>query len=166
MSRLRRIEQHSRFFFVTSNVRTSIRPFADMEFAMLADTLCSVRNKIEVAVCGYCLMPDHWHAILLPGESASISNVLLRVKIASSNRIRNARGNLAPIWQPRFFDHILRTRGEFDQTLEYMHENPVKRALVENSLDWKWSSARWFADQTGPIPIDDVRLPLNPRDRI
>jgi putative transposase len=162
MSRLRRIAQHSRFFFITCNPRRNIRPLGDVEFAMLADALCSVRDKIEVAICGYCIMPDHWHAIFLPAESTSISDVLLRVKTASSNRVRNARRNTAPIWQPRFFDHILRTRGEFDETLEYMHENPVKQALVENSLDWKWSSARWFADRTGPVPIADVRLPMNP----
>jgi REP element-mobilizing transposase RayT len=111
-------------------------------------------------------MPDHWHAVLFPDESASISDILLRIKTSSSIRIRKARNQKQLLWQPRFFDRILRTRGEFDETLAYMHENPVKKGLAENPLEWKWSSARWLFDQIGPIRIDSVKLPLNPWDRI
>jgi len=166
MSRLRRIEQHSRFFFVTCNLRKSIPPFNQVEFEMLADALDSVRCKVDVALCGYCLMPDHWHAILLPGESAAISDVLLRIKTAAGNRIRRLRHDPAPIWQPRSYDHVLRTRHEFDETLNYMHQNPVRQGLIQDPRDWNWSSARWFLELRGPLQIDEVKLPLNPWDRI
>ena len=166
MSRLRRIQLHSRFFFITANLRREVRPLSDVELAILGETLNSLRNCVNVALCGYCLMPDHWHAVLFPDESASISDILLRIKTSSSIRIRKARNQKQLLWQPRFFDRILRTRVEFDETLAYMHQNPVKKGLAENSLDWKWSSARWFFDQIGPIRIDSVKLPLNPWDRI
>lgn len=166
MSRLRRIEQHSRYFFITCNLRKAVRPFNQAEFEMLANALGSVRCKVDVALCGYCLMPDHWHAILLPDESATISEILQRVKTAASNRIRKFRSDPAPIWQPRFYDHVLRTRCEFDETLDYIHNNPVKRELVKDPCDWNWSSARWFLERMGPLQMDDVKLPLNPWDRI
>jgi len=160
------MEQHSRFFFITCNVRKGIRPFSQIEFELLANALGSVRCKVDVALCGYCLMPDHWHAVLLPGESAAISDILLRIKTAASNRIRKARHEAAPIWQPRFYDHMIRTRREFDETLNYMHQNPVRKGLVTNSLDWRWSSEQWFLDRSGPLQIDEVKLPLNPRNSI
>jgi hypothetical protein len=28
--------------------------------------------------------------------------------------------------------------------LQHMHLNPVRAGLVEKTIDWKWSSARWF----------------------
>jgi REP element-mobilizing transposase RayT len=111
-------------------------------------------------------MPDHWHAILLPEDSTSISDILMRIKIASYRRISAARECTEPIWQGRFYDHILHLCAEFDQTLEYMHGNPAVKGLVEDAADWKWSSAAWYANRTGPIEMDDVRLPLNPADRI
>ncbi len=111
-------------------------------------------------------MPDHWHAIVLPGDSTSISDILMRIKIASYRRISTARECTEPIWQSRFYDHILHFRAEFDQTLSYMHENPAVKGLVEDAADWKWSSAAWYTNRTGPIEVDDVRLPLNPADRI
>jgi hypothetical protein len=70
------------------------------------------------------------------------------------------------MWQSRFYDHILGTRHEFDTALAYIHQNPVRGGLVEDALDWEWSSAAWYTKRTGPIEMDDVRLPLNAWDRI
>lgn len=166
MSRLRRVELHSRFFFVTTNVRRGTRPFSDREFSMLASAIELVRSRTNIALCAYCLMPDHWHAIILPQEGGSISDTLTRVKILAQRQISKARGSREGVWRSRFYDHILRTRREFDETLDYTHQNPVRKGLVENATDWPWSSAGWYAGGAGPIPIDEVRLPLDPWDRI
>src|SRR5260370_35217559 len=81
MSRLRRIELHSRFFFITCNLKRGVQPLHDNEFELLARALNSVRRKVAFALCGYCFMTDHWHAILLPEYSTSISAILMRVKM-------------------------------------------------------------------------------------
>lgn len=133
---------------------------------MLTETIETVRNRTRFALCGYCLIPDHWHAIVLPEQDSSISDIVMRVKVLAYRQINKARGSREAIWQSRFYDHILATRREFDGTLEYIHENPVRRKLVECATDWLWSSAAWYADRAGPIAMDDVRLPLNPDDRI
>lgn len=44
--------------------------------------------------------------------------------------------------------------------------NPVRRGLVEDPLAWRWSSARWFADRTGPAELDQIRLPSEAEARI
>jgi len=111
-------------------------------------------------------MPDHWHAIILPAEDSSISDVMMRVKILAQRQISKARASREGTWQSRFYDHILRTRREFDETLDYIHQNPVRKGLVESATDWTWSSAGWYVNRTGPISIDEVRLPLNPGDRV
>jgi putative transposase len=166
MSRLRRLELHSRFFFITCNLKRGVPPFHDREFELLATALTSVRRRLLFALCGYCFLPDHWHAILLPRDGTSISDILMRIKIAAYRRISKARECGQPIWQSRFYDHILHLRSEFDQTLAYIHQNPGVKGLVEDSVDWKWSSAAWYVNRSGPIEIDDIRLPLDARDRI
>ena len=166
MSRLRRVELHSRFFFVTTNLRRGVRPFSDHEFPILADAIELIRSRTKFALCAYCFMPDHRHAIVLPAEDSSISDILMRVKILAQRQISKVRESREGIWQSRFYDHILRSRQEFDETLEYIHQNPVRMRMVESATDWPWSSADWYADRTGPIPMDEVRLPLNPGDRV
>ena len=47
-----------------------------------------------------------------------------------------------------------------------MHMNPVRRGLVEDPLGWRWSSARWFTDRTGPAELDQIRMPSEAEARI
>ena len=37
-------------------------------------------------------------------------------------------------------------------SIEYLHANPVRKGLVSNPTDWRWSSARWYS--ASPLLID------------
>lgn len=40
--------------------------------------------------------------------------------------------------------------------VDYIHANPVRRGLVEQSTDWQWSSARfWEGRSDVPLRMDD-----------
>jgi len=59
----------------------------------------------------------------------------------------------------------VRHEKEFNERLEYMHLNPVKKGLVKRPGDWRCSSYDNFAlDEATvaacPIQIDYLRLPL------
>ena len=164
MSRLRRPILHSRFFFITTNLRNGLHPFNETEFGLLAESLMRAREKAPVAICAYCFMPDHVPAILFPPQGTTISDLMMRFKVAATRRIRPMHGRA--FWQARFYDRALRNRGEYDEAFDYIHTNPVRRGWVEDPPQWKWSSARWFAQRIGPIAMDEVRLPMNARDWI
>jgi putative transposase len=166
MSRLRRIALHSRLFFVTTTLLRSQPPFSDLEFASVAAALGEMRAKVAFALCGYCLMPDHIHAIIFPQEETTISEVMRRFKLGAFQRLRHAGHRSAPFWQSRFYDHALRTRREFDDALEYMHWNPVRKGLVADPAAWPWSSARWLEEETGPIRMDLPRLRFDAQARV
>lgn len=40
------------------------------------------------------------------------------------------------------------------QKLNYIHANPVRSQLVSRAEDWEFSSARWYAEESGPLTID------------
>jgi len=42
------------------------------------------------------------------------------------------------------------------QKLDYIHNNPVKAGFVVNPVDWKWSSAKNFADDNPSFEVDDI----------
>ncbi len=83
-----------------------------------------------------------------------------------------ARGTMCPVplesirtkdgkerfWQPGGgFDRNIRDGKELAREIEYIHQNPVKRGLVEKPTDWKWSSARWYAGiRAGTLSIDSL----------
>jgi putative transposase len=41
-------------------------------------------------------------------------------------------------------------------SIDYIHDNPVKRRLVKIATKWKWSSARWYVSEGKQI---DAELP-------
>ncbi len=58
------------------------------------------------------------------------------------NKKHNLKGHL---WQGRFFSSILDERHLY-AAVRYVEQNPVRAGLVNNSWDWKWSSARAHAN--------------------
>jgi putative transposase len=60
-----------------------------------------------------------------------------------------------PFWQKRYYDRNVRSVREFGIKLRYLHRNPVKRGLVREPGDWKWSSFRHYAfREMGVVEIE------------
>ncbi len=60
------------------------------------------------------------------------------------------------LWHPRFYDFNVWTEHKRVEKLRYMHRNPVKRGLVLEPQQWRWSSFRsYFYGETGLVRIND-----------
>jgi len=103
----------------------------------------------------------------------TISGVIKSVKQSSMSGINQSRGTEGELWQPRFFDRALRTVEEYNEKVEYIHQNPVRAGLVSRPQDWRWSSFNEYAglspaeqiERCGLI-IDRIRIPSDLRIRI
>ena len=73
------------------------------------------------------IMPNHAHMILVlkdnPQTGLSIHTIIQQFKRAVSIRIGES------IWQPRFYDHIIRSEREYQEIWKYIDNNPAKWAL-------------------------------------
>ena len=65
-------------------------------------------------------------------------------------------GTKAAVWKERGRAFPVTTGDALRQKLQYIHENPVRRGLVERSEDWEFSSASWYTYGTGPLIIEAV----------
>lgn len=118
----------------------------------------------EMDLLGYVIMPEHLHLLVQPRQSsAKISLYLARIKQPFSKRIkgllaasgsallerltvRERAGKLTfRFWQEGAgYDRNLFTPAAIRASLEYIHNNPVKRGLCQTAIEWKWSSARHY----------------------
>ena len=104
-------------------------------------------------------MPDHWHALLVPAQRDTLPNLMNALKVAAMRRINSRRGTRGPLWQPRYYDEIIWKVKQYNESLRYMHFNPVERGLVARPEDWPWSSLRCFSG-LGEIRLEVDRLEL------
>lgn len=96
------------------------------EFAALA--------QWDVSVPHYTIMPNHWHALLVPGKSCthSLSKIMKRLKGRTGKSLRAALGGSGPIWQGEWFDRWVRDESEWTRIVDYIHANPVKAGLARS----------------------------------
>ncbi len=129
-----------------------------------------MRRHFAMCVYGYVVMPEHVHLLLSEPEHGTLAEAIHYLKLSFAKRLRSRTtaqvsvqkkdANLghrqpSPFWQKRYYDRNVRDAHEFSVKLSYLHRNPVKRGLVKEPGDWKWSSFRHYAfGENGVVEIE------------
>jgi len=82
------------------------------------------RYEFGVGVGRYLIMPDHMHLFVRCGDDFKLTQWVNGLKRAISVPLGATKKR--PLWQPGFFDHILRNDESYSQKWEYVGENPVR----------------------------------------
>ena len=116
---------------------------AEQEWIKTPDIRPDMKLELDVFV----VMPNHFHAIICIGKNEYNSGVvppISQTKQTGQNKFGPQSKNLASIirgyksavttyarknnitfgWQPRFHDHIIRNKNEFDSIRNYIINNP------------------------------------------
>ena len=106
-----------------------------------------VRERYAFVVLGYVVMPEHFHLLVSEPERRNPSTVMQAIKLGFARRVIGRSQSAAPvhIWQRRFYDFNVFTERKRIEKLGYIHCNPVKRGLVLEPDQWRWSSFRFYA---------------------
>ncbi len=61
------------------------------------------------------------------------------------------------VWQRGGYDVNIWSSKKINEKLDYMHNNPVVRKLVDQPGDWPWSSWRfYYLNDTSLLPMDPI----------
>src|SRR5437868_7706737 len=88
-------------------------------------------NDFGIAVGRYVIMPDHMHFFARGSEDFELAKWINGLKRSISLAVGATKKR--PLWQPGFFDHVLRNEESYGQKWEYVRENPVRAGLVEQA---------------------------------
>jgi REP element-mobilizing transposase RayT len=128
-----------RIYFVTINAHSRRRIFNDERVASATvKCLKELRLQFRFNVYVFCLMPDHFHALIGPGTSAKTLGAICGGFKSLSTRAY-WQWHDGKLWHRQFYDHILRNREDFEETLNYIRMNPVRRRLVQRAEAWPYT---------------------------
>ena len=135
-------------YFITICAAKSQKTFLNKIRAnSIVDSLDFLRNKKNILIFAYCLMPDHLHLLIsLPEKLESLSKIIKDFKSYTTKTYRE-QTNRNRLWQRRFYDHIVRKQEDLTQICEYILNNPVRKGLIEDSKDYEYSGL------LDPLPI-------------
>jgi REP element-mobilizing transposase RayT len=106
-----------------------------------------MRRRFGMRIYGYVIMPEHAHLLVNELPQATLAEAIHFLKLSFAKRLHSQRGTMesSSFWQKRYYDRNVRDAREFTVKLRYLHRNPVRRGLVKEPADWKWSSFRHYA---------------------
>ena len=114
---------------------------------VVAAVLLTIQQSAAVndfAVFGYCFMPDHVH-IVVTATSRKCQLAKVRLEVETTLRLSHKQQTGESLWQPSYFDHVLRDDEETWRAVRYVFENPVRKGLVHNFCDYPFSGSDVFS---------------------
>jgi len=147
----------------------------------LADAINQASAELGYKVLAYVMMPEHVHLLVFPNHASyDISAFTRALKQPVSRQAMRYLEKHEPQWLPRLtrtrgkkterlfwqsgggYDRNIVEPGTLHATVDYIHENPVRRGLVKQAVDWSWSSARGYAgihdDDSQHVRIDPIQV--------
>jgi REP element-mobilizing transposase RayT len=163
-------EAHEEVFFITSTVVGFINIFNNKQICdVFVECLNFYQERGDFVLLAWVLMPNHFHIIIKLGGNKNISKVIGNVKRYTSRQIgrlmkspKNWRkrnriissalsepGKGTGIWKPRFDSLVINSEDILRQKIAYVHNNPVRKGLVSDPVQWRYSSASAYAGDKG-----------------
>jgi REP element-mobilizing transposase RayT len=102
---------------------------------LVADSLTHFDGR-RYCLHAWCIMPNHVHIIAEPMPGHDLLSIIHSWKSYTAHQANKVLGLSGAFWQPDAYNHIIRSKKEYDFQVEYVWENPEKIGFVE----WQW---RW-----------------------
>lgn len=143
----------------------------------LAESIRSACARHIMDLTAFVFMPNHVHIIVAPKfERYNISTFLKAVKMPTAKKAKEWLVQNDPeyiekltcvysngmkifrFWQPGSgYDRNVESRETLAEMVDYIHNNPVRKKLVETPQQWKWSSAAYYYNN-GYCPLQITSL--------
>jgi len=106
-------------------------------------TLAECRESMQLKVFAYCLMSNHVHLVVDPGDDATNLSALMKRLAGRHARRLNLRNSWSgSIWESRFKCSPIETDRYLLTCGRYVDLNPVRAGIVSAPAEYAWSSYR------------------------
>lgn len=179
MGRKYAIRDQERFYFVTFTVIHWMDVFIREEYrTIFIDSIKYCQREKGLEVGAWCLMTSHAHLIMGSNGLMKLEDIIRDLKSYTSRHIRksieqsiqesrrewllnamiktgtNKSNNKDfQFWQQHNHPIEMSSNELFNTRLNYIHENAVEAGFVDDSMDWRYSSARDYGGRKGLIDL-------------
>jgi putative transposase len=131
---------------------------SDPAIMLVIRTIEDARQQRDFDLWAYVVLPDHVHVVIWPRKDVdSMAMIAEAIRDPVTQAALNA-GIISrePFWEMgEPYDQPLGSVREIHTAMMLLHENPVKRKLVERPEAYKYSSAAfWMGSDDVPIKMD------------
>ncbi|RXJ85466.1 REP-associated tyrosine transposase [Arcobacter cloacae] len=159
--------------FITCTILHWIPIFTRTETTnIIFDSLKFLQKEDNLKIYAYVILENHLHMIV---SSDDVSKTIKKFKSFTAKeilkylQIKNVKTILEQLafykkahktqttyqlWQEGYQPKLIKDEKMMVETINYIHQNPVKRGYVDVAKHWRYSSARDYEDEKGLIDIE------------
>jgi putative transposase len=116
--------------------------FDDEDRRLYLDILQRYKNKYGIKILAYCLMGNHVHILVAPGQEMALARAMGGTNLVYTQHVNRKYNRSGRLWQNRFFSSVVEEESYLWAVMRYMEQNPVRARLVKKAEGYPWSSAR------------------------
>jgi putative transposase len=113
------------------------------DYYAFAGVLASAVQTFPIRLFAYCVMPNHWHLVLLPCEDKALPRFAHWLTTTHATRWRSHYQTTGHghVYKERFKAFPIQQDGHFLTVCRYVERNAARANLVTRAELWPWSSA-------------------------
>lgn len=138
--------------------------FGPRDYQAYLATLAEFRAETAIKIYGYCLMTNHVHLIVDPGEdAANLGRLMKRLAGRHTRRLNFIEQRSGTVWGGRFKCSPIETDRYLLTCLRYVDLNPVRAGIAGRAEEYPWSSYRAHVGRTncGWLDVDPVSAEMS-----
>ncbi|MCP3928022.1 MAG: transposase [Bacteroidetes bacterium] len=129
--------------------------FKEDDYLLYLDLLKEWCKKERVDIWSYCLMTNHVHLVVTPGNESNLSKAIAEIHRRYTRAINFRENWRGFLWQGRFASFPM-DESYLLKAAAYVELNPVKAKMVSSPEDYRWSSVHAHLKGEDPLGIVNV----------
>ena len=151
MANYKRVYEEGYSYFITM-VTHRRQPILIKNIDLLRKSFAYSKQKFDYRIEEIVVLPDHLHMIITPVNVEEYPKIIGMIKSYFSRHVdiedaiwlqqsaSRQKQRYKPVWQRRYYEHVIRNEKDYMKKIVYMQNNPVKHGLAEDILLWEYSS--------------------------
>src|SRR3989338_1322649 len=143
MGRTLRVDVGNQFYHVLNRANARLPIFKkEKDFEAFENILEEAKDKYEMRILAYCLMPNHWHLILNPKEDGVLNLFMQWLTLTHTQRWHAHYHSVGygHLYQGRYKSFLIQNEQYLLIVCKYVESNAFRAKLSSKAENWRWSS--------------------------
>lgn len=143
MPRINRIDISDIVYHVINRANARMQIFNENnDYRLFEKVLEQAREKFDMRILSYCIMPNHWHLALYPKRDGNLQLFMRWLSMTHTQRWHSQHKTTGSghLYQGRYKSFLVQEDEHLLQLFKYIEGNPLRAKLVKRAEDWEWSS--------------------------
>ena len=143
MPRVNRVDVSDIVYHAINRANARMQIFiTEKDYLLFEKVLEEARERFNMRVLSYCIMPNHWHLVLYPKQDGDLQKFIGWLSMAHTQRWHSQHKTTGSghLYQGRYKSFPVQTNDYLLQLFRYVERNALRAKLVQKAEDWRWSS--------------------------